>query len=492
MHYIQATDRAEIKLFPEVENWVGQNNPIRLIDLIVDKTICSNPDEFIWKGESHTGRKSYSPATMLKLLLYGYLNKIASSRRMESETYRNLELMWLLGELHPDHWTICEYRRNNEKHVRFITIEFRKFLKAEGYIDGKDVATDGSKFKAYASKDMLSLKNIEKRLEKVNEKLDEYLEEVKKADTIEVLTKEFADNFDGIDINKALIDKIADLQEQVSKLESQKRQLESSGKNYLAPNDPDANLMRGRDGKMPAYNVQTVVDKKHRMIATSEVSTEPNDIGELQNNLDDLAGQLDIVPETAEADTGYFNTNQIKEIEENTKTKCYIPSPKNSKKEEDKKTGIEFTYDKENDEYKCSQGKTLKLKHKNHKHRNQIYNVYQSKDCNDCPLKEKCTTSKIGRIIKRNINQDWIDSFKERMQEEKSKQKIHERKTIVEHPFGTLKWMMGKFHFLLTRKKRVQIEIDLYATAYNLKRLLNIDTIELLMQKVDNHAWERA
>ena len=148
MHYIQGTNRAEIKLFPEVENWVSKNNPVRLIDLIIEKTVISNPDEFIWKGRSGTGRKSYSPATMLKLFLYGYLNRIASSRRLEAETYRNLELMWLLGDLQPDHWTINEYRKDNKEQIRFVTISFRKFLKAEGYIDGKEVATDGSKFKA--------------------------------------------------------------------------------------------------------------------------------------------------------------------------------------------------------------------------------------------------------------------------------------------------------------------------------------------------------
>ncbi len=155
MHYIQGTNKAEIKLFSEVENWVSKNNPVRLIDLIIDKIVLSNQEEFVWKGQSNIGRKSYSPSTMLKLFLYGYLNKIASSRRLEAETYRNIELMWLIGELHPDHWAICEYRRENKEHIRFVTIEFRRFLKAEGYIDGKEVATDGSKFKAYAAKEML-------------------------------------------------------------------------------------------------------------------------------------------------------------------------------------------------------------------------------------------------------------------------------------------------------------------------------------------------
>lgn len=189
MHYIEPTDRSEIKLFTEVEVWVSKNNPVRLLDLIVEKVVCSNPDKFIWKGNSITGRKSYSPVTMLKLFLYGYLNGIASSRKLEAETYRNIELMWLLGELRPDHWTISNYRKNNKKQIRFVTIEFRRFLKAEGYIDGKEVATDGSKFKAYASREMLSLKKIDRRLGKINEALERYLEEFKKADIIDQATE---------------------------------------------------------------------------------------------------------------------------------------------------------------------------------------------------------------------------------------------------------------------------------------------------------------
>ena len=488
MRYIPPNNRAEIKLFAEVENWVSKNNPVRLIDLIVEKAVHSNPKEFLWKGNCATGRKSYSPATMLKLYLYGYLNRITSSRSLETETYRNIELIWLLGELRPDHWTISEYRRNNKKQIRFITIEFRRFLKEEGYIDGKEVATDGSKFKAYASREMLSLKKIEKRLEKINEKIEGYLEELKRADAIEELMEEF----DGEEINKSLIDKIADLQEQVFQLESQKAKLENSGKNYFAPNDPDASLMKSRDGKVPGYNVQTVVSKKNRMILTAQITSETSDINELQNNLNHLKEQLDIVPQTVEADKGYANTKEIKEIEEKSDTQCFIPLTTSSKKEEDKKAGIDFTYDRMKDQYRCSQGKTLKLKAKTQKQRNNYYNVYQGADCDLCPIKTKCTTSKVGRIIKRNIDQNWIDKYKQRMLEAKSKAKIMERKTIVEHPFGTIKWMMGKFHFLLTGKEKVQIELDLYATVYNLKRMMNIDNMRLLLQKVENYTWERA
>ncbi|RLD50782.1 MAG: IS1182 family transposase, partial [Bacteroidetes bacterium] len=220
-------------------------------------------------------------------------------------------------------------------------------------------------------------------------------------------------------------------------------------------------------------------------------TTGPNDINELKNNLDDLKEQLDIEPKTLEADKGYANTKEIKEIEENSDTECFIPLPVNSKKEEDKKAGIEFTYDKEKDEYQCPQGKALKLKAKSVKQGNKYYNVYQGADCSGCPLKTKCTKSTKGRILKRNVIQDWIDKYKQRMQEEGPKEKVKERKTIVEHPYGTIKWMMGKFHFLLTGKEKAQIEFDLYATAYNLKRLINIDNMALLLQKAENYTWKR-
>lgn len=490
MHYIHGRNRAEIELFPQIENWVSRNNPVRLIDLIIDKVVLANPKEFIWKGTANIGRKSYSPATLLKLFLYGYLNRIASSRRMEAETYKNIELMWLLGDLHPDHWTINEYRKKNKEQIRFVTIEFRKFLKSEGYIGGKEVATDGSKFKAYASIEVLSLQRIEKRLIKVNEQLERYLEEFKNVDVLEELLEEPFDNNQDSDINNALIEKIATLQELVQKLESDKKKMEELGKKYLAPNDSDANLMKSRGGKIPAYNGQTVVDKKHKMIATAEISTEANDINELKNNLTDLKEQLDIVPEIAMADAGYANLKDIKEIEENSKTKCFVPTPKNAKKEEDKKAGIKFKYNEETDEYVCSQGKKLKLIKKTKKSRGNEYKIYQCTECDDCPLKQKCTKSKIGRSIQRNVSQDWIDDYKKRMS--KSKDKMKERKAIVEHPFGTIKWIMGKLNFLLTGKEKVQIEFDLYATVYNLKRLLNINNMQILLQQAENHAWERA
>jgi len=492
MHYKVPKNRNEILLHPHVDNWVGKDNPIRLIDLIVDKLVLSNPDKFLWKGQSKVGCKSYAPATMLKLLLYGYLNNLSGSRRIERETYRNLEMMWLLGELHPDHWTICEFRRENKEQIRFVTIGFRNFLKAENYIEGKCIGFDGSKIKAYASRDMLSIEKIEKRLENLDSKLEEYLNEFQEIDIVEELKEEIASLDYNKEINTALIDKIVNLQKKIEKLETQKTILEKSDKNYLSPNDIDANLMKSRDGKIPAYNGQIGVDSKHKMIVLGEISTATSDINLLKEDTDKLKEQINITPEEIEADKGYANLEDIKNIEENSDTKCFIPVPENKSTKKDKENKITFEYDAKNDQYICPEGKILKLKQKNKKWRNQLYHVYQCEDCAGCPLRKNCTSSQKGRMLYRNVNQGWIDKYKERMQKKKSKTKIKERKELVEHPFGSLKWMMGKLCFLLTGKEKVQIEFDLYTTVYNLKRLINIEDMETLFHKAENYAWNRA
>jgi len=297
MHYKSQKNKDEILLFQSYDQLISKNNPVRLLDLLIDKIVSSNSDKFIWKGQSATGCRSYSPATMLKLIMYGYLNNISGSRRLERETYRNIELMWLLGELHPDHWTICEYRRMNKDQVRLATIGFREFLKSENYIEGKTVAIDGSKLKAYTSREMLSMQSIEQRLSKINEKLAQYLDEFQRADSIEELKEELESLTGKDEINAALVDKIIGLQKKIEELDLQKKQLEESGKKYISLNDVDANLMRSRDGKIPAYNAQIGVDGKNKMILLSEITTEENDKQLLKKDVDKIKEQMGIEPE---------------------------------------------------------------------------------------------------------------------------------------------------------------------------------------------------
>ena len=489
MRNISEASRSDYILFNTLEDAVRQDNPVRLYDLLVDRLALAHPKEFEFKGLKKVGRPSYASTTLVKLFLYGYLNRIQSSRRLEDECYRNLEVKWLLGDLRPDHWTINNFRKNNGKLIRFVTLEFRKFLKNEGYITGKVQATDGSKIKANASRDMLNMATITERLNKIDKQLKKYLKNANKIDELEDLKEEFALESPDKKFSEALVEKVKKLEKEVKKLQSAKEALEKSGKKYIAPNDLEATLVKGRDGKFPGYNAQTIVDSENKLISYGEISAEANDRKFLKKNLAEQEEQIGITPEIFEADRGYSYVHDIKEIEDTGKTECIVPLQKTSQENKDKKNGIKFTYNKDKDEYKCSEGVILKKIRNKVKSGEDYYKQYQGQNCEGCKLKELCTKSNKGRLLRRNINQEWIESYKEKLKTPKNKARIKERKSLVEHPFGTIKVMMGKLGFLLVGQKKVQIEFDLYATAYNLKRMFSIEDRSVLMGKIANYAW---
>ena len=486
MHYKEPKNRSELLLYPNIDLWVNQDNPVRLIDLVIEKFVKENPTMCSWGGHSDKGCTSYSPSTMLKLLLYCYFNWIPGSRRMENESYRNIEVIWLLGELKPDHWTICKFRRENKELIRSVAIEFRKFLMKSGYIGGKSIVFDGSKMKAYAGRDVYSEKKLKTRIENIEQTLEKYLENVEETDELEDRLEQESNDKD--DLKK----KIKKLEDEKEKLEELKNQLKESGKRYISPTDTDANLMKCRDGKMPCYNVQTGVDAKHHMIAMAEVTTDECDINLLETDFKNLTEQLGITPEEIEADKGYGNINQIKEIQETSDTTCYVPMQEPPSKKQDKENGIEFIYNTDNDTFTCSNNKILQIHSRDYKQDDQTYTIYKCHDCIGCPIKNKCTKSKTGRAIKVNVNHEWINNYRKWLEKKETIEKINQRKTIVEHPFGTIKMMMGKFCFLLRKRHKVQIEVDLYSTAYNLKRLINIEDMEYLLQKVGKYNWKIA
>jgi len=486
MHYKKPKDRNELLLYPNIDLWVGQDNPVRLIDLVVEKFISENSDDCSWGGHSDQGCTSYSPSTMLKLLMYCYFNWIPGSRRIENETYRNIEVIWLLGDLKPDHWTICKFRRENKGLIRSVAIEFRKFLMTSGYIEGKTLVFDGSRMKAYAGRDLYSEKKLKSRIENIEQTLDKYLDNMAEIDELEDRLEEESNDKD------ELKKKIQKLEDEKNKLEEFKKQLKESGKRYISPTDPDANLMKCRDGKMACYNVQTGVDAKHHMIALAEVTTDECDINLLKPDFENLIDQLGFTPKEIEADKGYGNINQIKDIQNTSDTTCYIPMQEQSTKKQDRENGIEFIYNRDNDTFTCSNNRILQIHSRDYKQGDQTYNIYKCHDCMGCPIKNKCTKSRTGRAIKVNVNHEWINNYREWIERKENIGKVKQRKTIVEHSFGTIKIMMGKFCFLLRKKHKVQIEIDLYATAYNLKRLINIENMESLLKKVEKYNWKIA
>ena len=485
MHYIKPNNRNQTLFFSSLDDFVSSEHPARILDAIVSNIVKNNPEKFKHKGQQDIGRRAYSPETMLKLFIYGYLNGISSSRKLEVETYRNIEVKWLLGDLRPDHKTISNYRKDNEDHIRTLTIEFRRFLKELGYINGKTVAVDGTKVKANANRDMLTMDKIERRLSNLEKQLQKYFKLLDSNDIEEDILDE-TDRIELDSVNKHLVDKIKILQTKIKELEKAKATLEESGKKHLSPADPDASLMKSREGKIPAYNVQAVVDSENKMIADAVVSANSNDLNELSPVMYSLNANLSVEPEEVLADKGYYNPEEIKELEEGSTTTYYIPRPASSRDKEE----VEFIYNSEKDEYRCSEGKRLVLKQKDKLKKGRLTNVYQGIECKGCPLRSRCTKSKYGRIYHRYHDQDWRDDYKDRIRSQLGIYYTKKRKEIVEHVFGTLKYWMGKIPLLLRGKDKVQTEINIYATAYNMKRLINIELFDRLMKMINEYRWK--
>jgi hypothetical protein len=483
MHFKEGQYRGQMMMV-SYETMILPDNPVRLIDLLCRKFIADNPWREGWKGKEEKGRKSYPPVSMLGLLVYGYFNGIASSRKLERETCRNIELLWLMEGMQPDHWTICEFRRDNAQLIKDMLRVFRRFLLDEDYATGKKLVFDGSKIKAYASREMLNREGIRHKLENLDKSIAGYLSQLEDNDS--------ADEELGTARNeiKQLKEKIAKLEGQKAKLEVAGKILEASGKKQISPNDTDAVLVKGRDGKFAGYNAQTGVEGKGHFIMYNKVTTATNDLQQLENNVEKAARETGIAPEEVLADKGYGNTTQILDIE-GRGIQCFIPL-EDTFREKEEKQGLVFAYDKEAGACICPQGKKLYLFSKNYKHHGAIYNVYKCKECDGCPIRTNCTKSKTGRVYRLNIRQEKIGQYKEKLKSQYAKEKIAERKGIVEHPFGTIKWLMGKFQFLLTGKEKAQAELNLYTTAYNIKRLTNCGPTAELMDRMMRYNWAMA
>jgi transposase len=478
MSFIVTVPREQMMLPTSIDDYVSPDNIVRFIDVFVDKVLSARPELLSSKGSSVEGRPSYPPDCLSKLLIYGYLNTISSSRKLENETNRNLEVMWMMNNLRPDHWTISNFRKENRELIKQIAIDFRKFLKDSGYIKGESISTDGTKIKAYASRETISLKLIDKKRAQVEKEIERYLTELNQNDAIEDEQKEMLAS------SEELKHRIDYLQKQVGELESQRKLLESMGRESLAPADPDARVMKTKDGFLPAYNVQATVDNGSHFITSFEVTCYPNDFHCLQENADTLKEQLDIVPGIYTADGGYANEEQIRSLEEQG-VECVVsfPGEPESKKVE-RDNGIIFTYDEKTDCFECSQGKKLVLVAKNCTINNHSYNKYQCKECSGCAVKEHCTTSKTGRTILKRTDGEWLEDYKNKSKTKEFKQKFKTRKCVVEHPFGTMKYYMGQIPILLRGKEKVQVEMDLYSTAYNLTRLNNVESVSVMLKKL--------
>lgn len=511
MRYIEGKDRDQI-MFSSLEMQIGKDNVVRLIDLITEKFYRDNPDLITEsdKGTKSTGRKAYNPKTLMGLFVYGYYYGVSSSRKLERATHYNIEVMWLTNELKPDFWTICEFRRENGEAIGKLIKKFRQFLVEEEFADGKEIVFDGSKMKAYANKELLSKAVILKRLEDVDESIKSYLEQMEVLDiaegeleatirNLEIFKKDKEDLLkdmaelqkekESLEKDKQILKKYVDkLEKKHKKLKKAEELLDQTGKKYIAPNDPEAVLVKSRDGKVGGYNIQAGVDTKGHFMLNADVTTHHTDQNLLASNVESVTQQTGIQPEQIIADKGYGVANDILEVQKKG-IECYVPLP-TTQREKDETQGIEFIYNEQDNTYTCSNGKTLKLQQRNVKLKDgSLCDSYKCNECEGCPLRSICTKSKTGRILKRKHNEKEIQEYKKSLDNKLAKEKISKRKEVVEHPFGTIKMLMGKFHFKLTGIPKVQTEVDLYSLGYNIIRLKNTESVCLLMSKIGKYNW---
>jgi transposase len=483
MTYIKrkAVNQFELSCLDEI---IADDNPVRFYRLISDKYVTANAEKFGIKDTKEAGRPEYHPSDLLCLFIYGYVNRIGSSRRLELACHYNKEVEWLLGYLRPDHWTINNFRTNHKKLIKGLIKQFTKFLRVQKLIDGNFVMIDGTKIKANNSKDMPKTAELAEVIRRGEEEITRYLDRLERTDNIEEEEERLEE------LRKEKEKQLKELKSLQAKTEKQKllyKKALEEGIKYIGPTDLDSRLMLTRNGKTAAYNAQTAVDSKNHFIVGVSVTNEPVDINELSPMVKSLLSD-EIPLQTVVADKGYSALDEIQQIEEETSVECVVSIKKTPNEEKD----LEFSYDEQKDEYTCPMGKRLTLLQKGNKSRKDNASVYLCRECEGCPIRESCTKSERGRTINRRENEEWREAYKERMKSEENKLLIAKRKGVIEHVFGTMKLYMGAVPLLLRGIEGVGIEVDLYVQAYNFRRILNVLEFSDLMTRVAEFDWKMA
>ena len=460
--FIQGEARHQTTLFPEaLDDYITEENPIRVIDAFVDSIDLANLGFKTIPAD--TGRPAYHPSMMLKLFIYGYLNRIQSSRRLERETGRNVELMWLLERLSPDFKTIADFRKDNSKGIKNTCRIFIELCRQMNMFADTVVAIDGSKFKAVNSRGRnYTQKKLKNRLAQIDKSIEQYLKQIISADRLEAPTAKVK--------TERLEYKINKLKKEVVRLNKIEAQLEASPDKQISLTDPDARAMRSHTAGLIGYNVQTAVDIKHHLIVAHEVTNEGTDRSQLMNmaaQAKQATGheQLSVV-----ADRGYYNSIEIKACED-ADIKTYLPKTQTSGNQAKGFFGKhDFIYNPKKDEYLCPGGEIASYRF-SREEKGKIIRRYWASACPTCPIKSQCTTGKNRRIC-RWEHEAVLDSVEERTEHEP--ERMAARRNTVEHPFGTIKSWMGYTHFQMKTLERVGTEMSLHVLAYNLKRVINI------------------
>ena len=461
--FIEGADRGQATMLPELlDDYVDEDNQVRVVDVFVDQLDLASLG-FERAQPAATGRPAYHPSVLLKLYIYGYLNRIQSSRRLEREAQRNVELMWLTGRLKPDFKTIANFRKDNGKPIRNVCRQFVVLCQQLDLFSDAVVAIDGSKFKAVNSSDRnFTDAKLKRRMEEIEASIGRYLTELDSADR--------QDPGAAKPKRVRLEEKIAALKLQMAALKEIEAKLVETGETQISLTDPDARSMMTRGSGIVGYNVQTAVDAKHHLIVEHEVSNSGSD----RDQLSDMAKKARIAIGTTEltalADRGYFNGKEILACHDAGITTLVPPTKTSNAKADGRFDKTDFVYDPQTNEYRCPAGQSLIWRFATVE-KGMTNHRYWSSNCKACTLKEKCTPSPQRRVT-RWEHQGVLEEMQARLEQTPDAMRI--RRCTVEHPYGTIKAWMGATHFLTKGLERVKTEMSLHILAYNFQRLIAI------------------
>jgi len=469
--FIEGVDRSQSTLFPErLEDFIAEDNPVRVVDVFVDQLDLRDL-EFSGIDPCATGRPAYHPSKLLKLYIYGYLNRIPSSRRLERETQRNIELMWLIERLSPDFKTIADFRRDNGPAICRVCREFVVLCRRLNLFSQAIVAIDGSKFKAVNNRDKnFTQAKMKHRMEQVEKSIDRYLGQLDSADREEPTVAEAKVS--------RLRDKIAALKEEMQRLQTIEVQMLEAPDKQISLTDPDARSMKSRGNGIVGYNVQTAVNTENHLIVSHEVINTGSDRGQLSN----MARQAQEVMEAKDlkvvADRGYFKGEEILACDE-AGIEVTLPKPQTSGAQAVGRFGKrDFHYVPEDDEYRCPAGERL-IWRMTVQEQGRTLHRYWSSNCRHCAIKAKCTPSPFRRVT-RWEHEEVLEAVQARLDQDPDAMRL--RRQTAEHPFGTLKLWMGYTHFLTWTLPNVRTEMSLQVLSYNLKRAINLLGVGFLLE----------
>src|ERR1700746_2638053 len=474
--FVEGVARQQSTLFPEcLEDWICEDNPVRVIDVFVGGLDLAEL-KFCGVDPEATGRPSYHPSVLLKLYIYGYLNRVQSSRRLEREACRNIEVMWLTGRLVPDHKTIADFRKDNGPAIRKVCAQFVAVCREIGLLTTASVAIDGSKFKAVNNRDKnFTRAKMERRLAQIEESVARYLSQLDTADRQEP-TEALAAK------TTHLKEKLAKIKEEMERLKGLEAERLAAPDQQISLTDPDSRSMAtsGRGSGVVGYNVQVAVETEHHLIVTHEVTNSGSDRAQLANMAKQARAVLQTETLEAVADRGYFSSLEILACHEAGIT-VTLPKPQTSGAKSDGRFGKQdFVYLPEEDAYRCPAGEQLPYRFTSEEN-GKMLRRYWTTACQNCSLKSQCTTGP-ERRIPRWEHEHLLEAVQQRL--DSNPQAMRQRRETVEHPFGTMKARMGATHFLTKTLPKVAAEMALSVLAYNLTRVMNIVGIKPLIAAI--------